>query len=111
MLQWLWTEMGYRLDVGSVTKDLRTYEVREKQTRTVFLSICRPHVTILSAIQLYRFHEGIINNPVYTDFVRTSQAKGCTSIGQKNWQMFVCGFLLDLLKNIQIDNIGKIQIF
>jgi hypothetical protein len=105
--------MDYRLDVGSETKDghIEHLEVRKKQIRTVFLSICRPHVTILSAIQLYRFHEGIMNNPVYTDFVHTSQAEGRTSIRQKNWRMLCLRVFARLTQNIQIDSIGKIQTF
>jgi hypothetical protein len=113
MLQWLWVEMDYRLDVGSVTKDghVEHLDVRKKQIWTVFLSICRPPVTILSAIQLYRFHEGIMNNPVYTDLVHTSPVKGRTSIRQTNWRILCLRVFVRLTQNIQMDSIGKIKNF
>jgi hypothetical protein len=81
MLQWLWAEGDYRVDVGRVTKGghMQHSEVWEKQIQAVFLSICRPRVTTLSAIQQYRFYTiclGSMNNPVYNDFVYTLPSKG-----------------------------------
>jgi len=46
---------------------------RERETWIVSLSICMSHVTILPAIQEYRFHEmcpGIMNNPVVGNLVK-----------------------------------------
>ena len=68
MLQQVWTEMDYRLDVRHVTKG-RHIELlwgMQKNLKNCS-SICRSHVTILSVIQVHRCHDicqGIKNNPV-----------------------------------------------
>jgi hypothetical protein len=67
MLQRVWVEMGYRLDVCRVANGRHTEHLwGNKITWRPSLSICRSHVTILSAIKVYRFYEmcqGIVNNP------------------------------------------------
>jgi len=52
-----------------------------------------------------------MNNPVYTDFVNTSQAKGLTSIRQTKWRMLCMRVFVRPTQNIQIESIGKIQNF
>jgi len=52
-----------------------------------------------------------MNNPVYTDFVHTSQANGRTSIKQKNWRMLRVRVFARLTQNMHIDSTGKIQTF
>jgi len=57
MLQRVWEEMVYLLEVCHVPKGRRTVIIRQvKQTCRVPLSFCRSHVTILYDIQVYRFH-------------------------------------------------------
>jgi len=68
MLQWVWAEMNCQLDICRVTKGGRIEHLQsiQKTARRVSHSICRSHVTFLSAIQVYQFYEmckGIMNNP------------------------------------------------
>jgi hypothetical protein len=70
MLQRVWAEMGYRIDVsrhkGRTNRALMGYP---KETWRISFSICRLQVTILSVIQVYRFYEmcqGVMDNPVRT---------------------------------------------
>jgi hypothetical protein len=74
MLQGVWAEMCYRLDVCRVMKGgQHTAVIRyAKITWKVSLSVCRSHVTSLSAIEMYLFYEigqGIMNNPVCTNTI------------------------------------------
>lgn len=52
-----------------------------------------------------------MHNPVYTDFVHTSQVKGRTSIRQTNWRMLCVRVFVRITQNIQIDSTGKTQTF
>jgi hypothetical protein len=75
MLQRIRAEMDYRLDVCRATKGGHIEHLwgMQKKIWRVSLSICRSHVTILSAIQVYPFYEicqGILNNPVYKLLIR-----------------------------------------
>ena len=55
LLQRVWAEMDNRLDVCHVTKGGHLEHLRgmQKNTWGVSLSICKPHVTILSSIQVH----------------------------------------------------------
>jgi hypothetical protein len=69
MLQWVWAEMDYRLDICQIAKDehVEHLQVLKKHWR-VSLSVSRSHLTILSAIKLYLFYEmcqGLVNKSVY----------------------------------------------
>jgi hypothetical protein len=69
LLQKVLAELDYRLDVCLVTEGGHIQHLRsmQKQTWKFSLPICRSRVTILFAIQVYRFYEmchGIMNNPV-----------------------------------------------
>jgi hypothetical protein len=69
MLQWVWVEMNWQIDVCHVTKGghIEHLQSIRKTARRVSLSICRLHVTFLFATEVYQFHEmckGIMNDPV-----------------------------------------------
>jgi hypothetical protein len=69
MLQRVWAEMaiGVTSAVLQRADTYSIYEVRKKKPCRVFLSICRSHITILSAIEVDQFCEmcqGIVNNPL-----------------------------------------------
>jgi hypothetical protein len=69
MLQCVWAEMDYRLDVCSVTNGGHVERSRSNIKTWIFsLSICRSISAVLPAIQVYQFYEisqGIMNSPVY----------------------------------------------
>lgn len=67
MLQWVWAEMDYLLDICQVAKGEHIEHSFKKHWR-VSLSVSRSHLTILSAIQVYLFYEmyqGLVNKSVY----------------------------------------------
>jgi len=85
MLQWVWAEMNCQLDICCVTKGghIEHLQSIEKTTLRVPLSICRSHVTFLSAIQVYQFYEmckGIMNNPVIWYRMCTVDISKCFAI-------------------------------
>jgi hypothetical protein len=91
LLQWVWVEMDC-LDVCRVTKGGHIVHLRSMQKNTwrVYLSICGSHVTIFSAIQVYRFNEmcqGIMNNSVYTTIKPTNA-------------LYFLGMFINVLMNI-----------
>ena len=58
MLQQVWAEMDYQLEVCRVTKGGHTYHFWGMKKKLVnFSSICRSHVTILSGTHAVRFYE------------------------------------------------------
>jgi hypothetical protein len=75
VLQRIWTEMDYRLDVCPDTKGGHVehlWGMHKKKTWRVSPPIWRWYITILSAIYVYRFSEtcqGIINNPIIPPYV------------------------------------------
>ena len=67
MLQWVWEEIDYWLDMCHVTKGGHIQHLRgmQKKSWRVSLSICTLHVIILLAIKVYKFYDmcdGIMNN-------------------------------------------------
>jgi hypothetical protein len=66
VLQWVWVEMDYQLDVCRITEGGHIEHLWGVQKSwRVSLYICRSHFTIHSAIQVYRFYEmcqEIMNN-------------------------------------------------
>jgi hypothetical protein len=69
MLQRVWAEMDYRLDVCSVTNadTYSAHEVSEIKTWIFSVSICRSITAIIPAIEVYRFYEifqGVMNSYV-----------------------------------------------
>jgi hypothetical protein len=67
LLQRVWAEMDYWLDISYVTtgREVQHLQGTQEKTWRVSLSICRSHITILSTIQVHQFYgmcQGIMNN-------------------------------------------------